>query len=103
MLRPVGAEPLSVAQVTPHPWGARHEINEFVQRPSEELASRGHRVLIVAPSDSRSAIRESRRLIREADTDSGALLEGENPRVVAIGQSIPLPSGPRRRPAPLPL
>ena len=103
MLRPVGAEPLSVAQVTPHPWGARHEINEFVQRTSEELASRGHRVLIVAPSDSRSAIRESRRLIREADSDSGALLEGENPRVVAIGQSIPLPSGPRRRPAPLPL
>jgi predicted metal-dependent phosphoesterase TrpH/glycosyltransferase involved in cell wall biosynthesis len=57
----------------------------------------------VAPSDSRQAIRESRRLIREAQDDPGAVWAGENPRVIAIGQSIPLPSGPRRRPAPLPV
>src|SRR5882757_5370419 len=99
----MSGEPLSIAQVSPHPWGSRHDINEYVARTSEELAGRGHRVLIVAPSDSRSAIRESRRLIREADAKPGAILKGENPRVLAIGQSIPLPSGPRRRPAPLPL
>ncbi|HMA26647.1 MAG: glycosyltransferase [Solirubrobacterales bacterium] len=99
----MGAESLSIAQVSPHPWGARHEINEFVRRTSEELADRGHRVLIVAPSESRAAIRETRRLIREAGKDPSILLEGENPRVLAIGQSIPLPSGPRRRPAPIPL
>ena len=99
----MGTDSLAVAQVTPHPWGKRHEINEFVARTSEELAGRGHRVLIVAPSDSRMAIRESRRLIRQATRDPQALLRGENPRVLAIGQSIPLPSGPRRRPAPLPL
>ena len=99
----MGAESLSIAQVSPHPWGSRHEINEFVARTSEELAERGHRVLIVAPSESRSAIRESRRLIRQAADDPNALLKGENPRVLAIGQSIPLPSGPRRRPAPLPV
>ncbi len=99
----MGAESLSIAQVSPHPWGSRHEINEFVARTSEELAARGHRVLIVAPSDSRSGIRESRRLIREAGDNPRALLTGENPRVLALGQSIPLPSGPRRRPPPLPL
>jgi hypothetical protein len=99
----VGTDSLALAQVTPHPWGKRHEINEFVRRTSDELASRGHRVLIVAPSDSRAAIRESRRLIRQASGDPKALLRGENPRVLAIGQSIPLPSGPRRRPAPLPV
>jgi glycosyltransferase involved in cell wall biosynthesis len=99
----VAAEPLSIAQVSPHPWGKRHEINEFVARTSAELAERGHRVLIIAPSDSRKAIRESRRLIREAEDNPGAVLRGENPRVIAIGQSIPLPSGPRRRPAPLPV
>ena len=99
----MSVESLSIAQVSPHPWGARHEINEFVRRTSEELAARGHRVLIVAPSESRTAIRESRRLIRDADKEPGALLTGENPRVVAVGQSIPLPSGPRSRPAPLPL
>jgi glycosyltransferase involved in cell wall biosynthesis len=99
----VGAESLSIAQVSPHPWGSRHEINEFVARTSEALAERGHRVLIVAPSESRSAIRESRKLIRQAADDPNVLLKGENPRVLAIGQSIPLPSGPRRRPAPLPV
>jgi glycosyltransferase involved in cell wall biosynthesis len=99
----VGAELLSIAQVTPHPWGKRHEINEFVARTSAELAARGHRVLIVAPSDSRKAIRDSRRLIREAQTNPGAVWSEKNPRVIAIGQSIPLPSGPRRRPAPLPV
>jgi predicted metal-dependent phosphoesterase TrpH/glycosyltransferase involved in cell wall biosynthesis len=99
----VGADSLAIAQVSPHPWGKRHEINEFVERTSAELVERGHRVLIIAPSDSLKAIRESRRLIREAQSRPGAVWEGENPRVLAIGQSIPLPSGPRRRPAPLPV
>jgi predicted metal-dependent phosphoesterase TrpH/glycosyltransferase involved in cell wall biosynthesis len=99
----VAAESLAIAQVSPHPWGTRHEINEFVARTSDELAGRGHRVLIVAPSESRTAIRDTRRLMREASDDPGVLLRGENPRILAIGQSIPLPSGPRRRPAPIPL
>ena len=94
---------LAIAQVSPHPWGKRHQINEFVRRTSEELAERGHRVLVIAPSESRQAIRESRRLIREAQDDPRVIWQGENPRVIAIGQSIPLPSGPRRRPAPLPV
>jgi glycosyltransferase involved in cell wall biosynthesis len=99
----VTAESLAIAQVSPHPWGKRHEINEFIARTSAALADRGHRVLIIAPSDSRQAIRESRRLIREAEHRPSAMWRGENPRVIAIGQSIPLPSGPRRRPAPLPV
>jgi glycosyltransferase involved in cell wall biosynthesis len=94
---------LAIAQVSPHPWGSRHEINEFVARTSEELVRRGHRVLIAAPSDSRTEIRESRRAIREARDRPSSLLSGPNPRILAIGQTIPLPSGPRRRPAPIPL
>jgi predicted metal-dependent phosphoesterase TrpH/glycosyltransferase involved in cell wall biosynthesis len=96
-------EALSIAQVSPRPWGSRHEIDEFVRRTSEELAQRGHRMLILAPSESRAEIRESRRAIREARRSPASLLKGENPRVLAIGQSIPLPSGPRRRPAPIPV
>jgi predicted metal-dependent phosphoesterase TrpH/glycosyltransferase involved in cell wall biosynthesis len=99
----VSSDSFAIAQVTPHPWGSRHEINEFVSRTSDELARRGHRVLIVAPSDSRTEIRKSRGLIRQAPANPTALLKGQNPRVLAIGQSIPLPSGPRRRPAPLPV
>ena len=41
--------------------------------------------------------------MREASGNPASMLRGENPRVLAIGQSIPLPSGPRRRPAPLPV
>jgi len=99
----VGAESLAIAQVTPHPWGAGHEINEFVARTSAELVDRGHRVVIVAPSESRREIREGRRLLREAISSPAVLWRGQGPRVLAIGQSIPLPSGPRRRPAPIPL
>jgi glycosyltransferase involved in cell wall biosynthesis len=99
----VTGQSLAIAQVSPHPWGSRHEINEFVARTSAELADRGHRVLIVAPSESRQAIRDSRRLIRETRSRPELVWDGENPRVIAIGQSIPLPSGPRRRPAPLPV
>jgi predicted metal-dependent phosphoesterase TrpH/glycosyltransferase involved in cell wall biosynthesis len=99
----VSPDSLAIAQVSPHPWGKRHEINEFVARTSAELVERGHRVLIVAPSDSRQAIRESRRLIRDARDNPGVLWRGKGPRVIAIGQSIPMPSGPRRRPAPLPV
>jgi glycosyltransferase involved in cell wall biosynthesis len=99
----VAAESLAIAQVSPHPWEKRHEINEFIARTSDELASRGHRVLIIAPSESRKAIRESRRLIREAQARPEVIWPGANPRVISIGQSIPLPSGPRRRPAPLPV
>jgi predicted metal-dependent phosphoesterase TrpH/glycosyltransferase involved in cell wall biosynthesis len=99
----VSAESLAIAQVSPHPWGSRHEINEFVGRTSEELALRGHRVLIVAPSESRTAIRDSRRAIREAAERPRSLFSGEEPRVLAIGSAIPLPSGPRRRPPPIPV
>ena len=64
---------LTIAQVTPHPWGARHEVNEFVARVSAELADRGHRVVIAAPSDSRREVRESRRAIAAAEERPASL------------------------------
>ena len=42
-LEHVAREPLSIAQVSPQPWGVTHEINEFVDRVSAGLAERGHR------------------------------------------------------------
>jgi predicted metal-dependent phosphoesterase TrpH/glycosyltransferase involved in cell wall biosynthesis len=94
---------LSIAQVTPHPWGARNEVNEFVARVSAELADRGHRVLIVAPSDLRAAIRDSRRAIEAArGNPSSIFARAAKPRVLAVGQSIAVPGGPGPRTAPLP-
>ncbi|MDX6663459.1 MAG: hypothetical protein QOG09_1561 [Solirubrobacterales bacterium] len=85
---------LTIAQVTPQQWGDRHEVNEFVERTSAELAARGHRVLIVAPSDSRAEIREGRRLIRAAGADPAAILPADGkPQLVCVGPGLSLPSG----------
>jgi predicted metal-dependent phosphoesterase TrpH/glycosyltransferase involved in cell wall biosynthesis len=110
MLNPVVlAERFSICHVTPHPWGVRHEVNDFVAHVSAELSGRGHRVVIAAPSESRRAVRESRRAIAAADERPAAVFEadpaadGEGPAVLALGSGIPLPRGPRPRPGPLPL
>jgi predicted metal-dependent phosphoesterase TrpH len=44
----VSAEPLSIAQVTPHRRGTENRVNEFVRRVSAELERRGHAVLTIA-------------------------------------------------------
>ena len=105
-------EPLSICHVTPHPWGAAHEVNEFVERVAIELGSRGHRVLVAAPSDSRAAVRDSRRAIASA-REGAAALDGtwrgeraggdEGPPVIALGSGLPLPRGPRPRAPAVPL
>jgi predicted metal-dependent phosphoesterase TrpH/glycosyltransferase involved in cell wall biosynthesis len=100
-------ERLSIAHVTPHPWGPFHEVNDFIERVSAKLSERGHRVLIAASSDSRTAIRNSRRAIRAARDKPASLFDGAGdpggPPVLAVGQGIPMPRGPRPRAAPVPL
>ena len=44
------SERFAIAQVTPHPWEDEHEVGAFVRSLSEELARRGHRMLVLAPS-----------------------------------------------------
>jgi glycosyltransferase involved in cell wall biosynthesis len=90
-------EPLSIAQVTPYPWEDRHDVNTFVARVSDELAARGHRVLVVAPSSSRALVRDSRKAVR-----TGALepAPGEA-RVLAVGEALPPLPGRRRAALPI--
>jgi glycosyltransferase involved in cell wall biosynthesis len=99
---PRSTEGLAIAQVTPFAWEADNEVNQYVARVSAQLAQRGHRVLIVAPSQSDALVRDSRRAIR-ADPDG--LLEdaaaGE-PVVVGVGEVLPF-SPTRRRAASLPV
>jgi hypothetical protein len=97
----VAAESLAIAQVTPFAWEASNEVNEYVKRASDELARAGHRVLVVAPSDSSALVRQSRRSIR---AHSESLLDdatGE-PLVLGVGEVLPF-SGARRRAASLPV
>ena len=91
-------ERFAIAQVTPYAWEVPNEVNLFVARTSEELAARGHRVAIVAPSSSEAAVRETRKAIRAAREDPGALLEGDGdaPRVLAVGEVLPIASARRR-------
>ena len=99
--------------VTPHPWESDHEVNEGIGQLAATLERRGHRVAIVAPSDSRTSVRESRRLIEATRERPAALFEGrwrgaranggDGPRVIAMGSAIPLPRGPKPRVAPLPV
>jgi predicted metal-dependent phosphoesterase TrpH/glycosyltransferase involved in cell wall biosynthesis len=90
----VVSEPFAIAQVTPHPWEDEHEVGGFVRSLSEELARRGHRVMVLAPSRSPDLVRESRRLIRAGDffdPDGGV-------RVFGVGELVPL--APARRGTP---
>jgi len=97
----VPSERLAIAQVTPFAWEAAHEVNDYVAHVSGELSRRGHRVLIIAPSQSEALVRDSRKAIRG---DPAALLEradGE-PLVLGVGEVLPFSPTPRRA-ASLPL
>jgi predicted metal-dependent phosphoesterase TrpH/glycosyltransferase involved in cell wall biosynthesis len=97
----VTSERLAIAQVTPFAWEVAHEVNDYVGRVSSELAKRGHRVLIVAPSESGALVRDSRRAIR---SDGPSLLEraDREPLVLGVGEVLPF-SPTRRRAASLPI
>jgi glycosyltransferase involved in cell wall biosynthesis len=94
-------ESLAIAQVTPFAWEACHEVNDGVAASSQELAARGHRVLIIAPSESSALVRETRRSIRSSPE---ALLERaeEGPVLLGVGEVLPF-SATRRRAASLPV
>jgi predicted metal-dependent phosphoesterase TrpH/glycosyltransferase involved in cell wall biosynthesis len=91
--------PFAIAHVTPYPWESGHEVNEQVQRTASELAARGHRVLVVAPSDSHELVREGRRAVRSGDLFS----DDGGPRVLAVGEALPPLPGRGRASAAVPI
>jgi len=96
MLRKVPAERFSIAQVTPYPWEQHHEVNRFVEQISDELCRRGHRVAVVAPSDSRGLVREGRATVKAMRDDAEALFGAPGcASLVAVGQSLPFRRGGR--------
>jgi glycosyltransferase involved in cell wall biosynthesis len=86
--------PFTIAQVTPWPWEKHHEVNRFVENLSNELCTRGHRVVVVAPSDSRELVREGRAKVAALRNDPDALFDEPGcASVVAVGQSLPFKRG----------
>jgi glycosyltransferase involved in cell wall biosynthesis len=93
------AEPYAIAQVTPYPWESGHEVNEYVAQVGGELARRGHRVVIVAPSASQTLVRAGRKAARaRGDALFG---DGSEPRVLAVGEALPPLPGRQRAALPL--
>jgi predicted metal-dependent phosphoesterase TrpH/glycosyltransferase involved in cell wall biosynthesis len=100
----VPAERFSIAQVSPYPWEQHHEVNAYVERLSDELCRRGHRLVVVAPSDSRELIRDSRETIgRLADDREAVFAEEGCARLLGVGQSLPFPPARRGGPISLPI
>ncbi len=92
---------LAIAQVTPFAWEASNEVGDYVRHVAHELTRRGHRVLIIAPSESAGLVRDSRREIR---TQPEALLDRASPEPLVLGVGEVLPFSPtRRRAASLPV
>ncbi len=86
----MASERYSIAQVTPYPWEQHHEVNRYVERVSDELCRLGHRVVVVAPSDSRELVREGRRKVKELRHDPDAVFDVPGcASVLAVGQSLP--------------
>jgi len=96
----VPSERFTIAQVTPYAWEQHHDVNRFVERLSDELCLRGHRVAVLAPSDSRTLLKESRARIKRLASDPEAVFADEGGvSVLGVGQSIPFP--PTRRGIPV--
>ena len=94
-------ERLAIAQVTPFALEAANEVNEYVTRVSGQLADRGHRVLIIAPSESSGLVRDSRRMLRGAPEGVLERADGQ-PLVLGVGEVLPF-SPTQRRAASLPV
>jgi predicted metal-dependent phosphoesterase TrpH/glycosyltransferase involved in cell wall biosynthesis len=95
---------LAIAQVSPFAWETKTEIGEYVRLLSDELHRRGHRVLIIAPSNSSELVHESRKLLRGGQANAEALLAlaDAEPLVLGVGEVLPF-SPTRRRTASLPV
>jgi glycosyltransferase involved in cell wall biosynthesis len=82
-----------IAQVSPYAWEDRQDVNDFVREVSEGLRSRGHDVLVVAPSHSLNLVHASRRAVRSGSVDGMGVL--------GVGEVLPFRSS--RRPASVPV
>ncbi|HWD68673.1 MAG TPA: PHP domain-containing protein [Solirubrobacteraceae bacterium] len=95
---------LAIAQVSPFAWESKTEIGDYVRLLSRELHGRGHRVLIIAPSNSAELVHRSRKLLRTGPAGAQALLAraDQEPLVLGVGEVLPF-SPARRRAASLPV
>jgi glycosyltransferase involved in cell wall biosynthesis len=84
--------PYAIAHVTPFPWEDGHAVNHHIARVGEELAARGHAVVVVAPSRSATRVRDGRRAVR-----AGLVPQPGTVQVVCVGEALGQKLGPPAR------
>jgi glycosyltransferase involved in cell wall biosynthesis len=84
--------PRAIAQVTPFPWEDGHEVNLHIARVADELAARGHAVLVVAPSRAAARVGDGRRAVR-----AGLAPQPGEVQIVAVGEALGQPLTSRTR------
>jgi len=100
----VALQRFAIAHVSPYPWESpANPVNAEIQRIAAEQSRRGYSVLILAPSRSPAAVRDSRRRLRETRARPQQLLQGTDggtPGTIAIGEvlDMPLPARAANRP-----
>lgn len=102
MTDPSQSEALSVLQVIPYVWGSGAEAELFVRHASNQLAARGHRIVVLAPAPSKAMLERARDEVDEIIQRPEVLFEGEaGLRVLTVGGVPPVgSSGGRRTPVP---
>jgi predicted metal-dependent phosphoesterase TrpH len=81
---------LRVCMVTPFAWSQPHPVNEHVAAAAAELRTRGHEVVVLAPSNRAGDLAAGRRALRRLGRQ-GTPLDG----TVALGPAIPVSRGSR--------
>jgi hypothetical protein len=71
--------------VTPFAWAQPHSVNEHVAGAASELRSRGHEVVVLAPSNRAADLAAGRRALRRLAHEGEPL-----PDVVALGPAVPV-------------
>ena len=84
-----------IAHVSPYAWEAGGELGVYIDSVAQELARRGHRILIVAPSHSARLAAVSRRALRDAREQPERLWSADGSAgLFAAGEVVPMgPSG----------
>jgi predicted metal-dependent phosphoesterase TrpH/glycosyltransferase involved in cell wall biosynthesis len=85
---------LTIAQVSPFALEAHSEVGTQAGGLADELARRGHRVVLIAPSNNAALVRDSRRLLSD---DPDGLLATAPGEALTLGVGEVLPFSPTRR------
>ncbi|MBO0767378.1 MAG: glycosyltransferase [Solirubrobacterales bacterium] len=94
--------PLTIAHVSPFALEARSDVVHQLHGTADELARRGHRVLVFAPSSNQALVRDSRRLLKRGPQAVLEQADTQGPLTFGVGDVLPF-SPNRRRAESLPL